>query len=92
MAFLAELPSLRSLEMADCGLLTDEGVEALVAAPGLSGRLERLVLRRCLGVTDDGIAALKFMTALRYLDLTGCAEVTGEAIEDTRGSLNLDMK
>ena len=74
--------------MADCGLLTDEGIEALVAAPGLSGRLERLVLRRCLGVTDDGIAALTFMTALRHLDLTGCVEVTGEAVEGERGGLN----
>jgi hypothetical protein len=62
-------PSLESLRVADCSLLRDQDVAALVnAVPGL----QNLKLERASGLTDSSLYALLGCKRLQFLYLGGC--------------------
>lgn len=76
LAELASLRFLRCLELADCRMVTDSGLITVLCR--LESSLTHLDLRRCAGVTDDGLDALRYLTNLIHLDLTSCCEISGD--------------
>ena len=67
-----------SLDLTDCGSITDEGVRHLA---GL-GSLASLSLCHCDKVTDLGLGYLtKLAGSLASLDLTWCDRITGAGLE-----------
>lgn len=43
-------------------------------------RLQRLHLRHCRNISDDGLVHVACRTSLRELDLSGCVKITGNGI------------
>ena len=69
-------PCLVELDVANCRLLTDAGLENLVQLT----QLRRLNLSRCVQVTDAGIARLVQCAKLADLNVSYCDQLTDAAL------------
>ena len=73
---LSRLPTLTTLDLEDCGGVTDKEVLALSNLPGLTD----LNLYDCYSMTSEALRALSGLTALAKLDLSYCPNVTTEVL------------
>ena len=72
-------PSLRSLALGGCTLVTDAGVGALTRS---CRHLESLCLRQCRAVSDGSLAVIAaHCAALTRLDVSRCGAVTDAGLE-----------
>lgn len=78
LAELADLsfPHLEELDLSDCNLVTDEGLEQLARFP----RLRLLLLGGCEQVTDVSMAVIADLPDLEYLDLRDLPLLTDEGL------------
>ncbi|MBK8099640.1 MAG: hypothetical protein IPK26_21250 [Planctomycetes bacterium] len=79
-AIAVQLPHLRELDLAQCPLVTDAGLAALLERT----TLHRLTLRGCKGLTGAVLPALLAAKALRFLDVSGQRWVDADAERDLR--------
>ena len=70
-ASLASLTGLEDLRLADCGAITNNGMDVLSSLT----RLTALAVVRCPRLADKGLALLTRLPHLRHLDITGCSKV-----------------
>jgi len=73
---LSRLPTLTTLDLEDCGGVTDKEVLALSNLPGLTD----LNLCACTNVTSEALRALSGLTALNTLSLSDCINVSIEVL------------
>ena len=70
-ASLASLTGLEDLRLADCGAITNNGMDVLSSLT----RLTALAVVRCPRIADKGLTLLTRLPRLRHLDVTGCSKV-----------------
>ena len=70
-ASLASLTGLEDLRLADCGAITNNGMDVLSSLT----RLTALAVVRCPRIADKGLTLLTCLPRLRHLDVTGCSKV-----------------
>ena len=69
-------PNLVELDVANCRLLTNTGLESVTALR----KLKRLNLSRCVQITDEGIARLTQCKNLTELNVSFCEYITDAAL------------
>ena len=84
------LPSLTSLDLNNCKLLTNAGIKFLAEEASFRGSLTSLNLNNSSGISDEGLDALKAMPRLRTLSLYGLTEVH-EGHLPSRGFMSLRL-
>jgi hypothetical protein len=80
---LRRLNALRILYQDGNPYVTDVGLSYLVAMPSL----EKLDLQRSRDITDEGLKELQLLGNLRWLDLTGCTQLSKRSVNDLKRSL-----
>ena len=79
---LGRLNALRRLYREGPSQVTDEGLCYLVNFP-----LEALDLGASSLITDQGLAELRLIRSLRWLDVTGCSRLTEAGLQALRAAL-----
>ena len=76
---LQSLHYVEELSLGWCRLISDKGVDTLTSQPNRGEHLESLSLARCQ-MTDIGVEHLTRLSALKALDLNGCAVIGSVAL------------
>jgi len=74
---LSLIPSVEVLGLSRCDQVTDQGIPKIHK---LVNSLTSLDLGHCIKVTSQGLQAVKDLSSLRYLNLTGC-DIAGETLK-----------
>jgi hypothetical protein len=82
---LSRLPTLTTLDLWGCTVVTDKEVLALSNLPGLTD----LNLGFCYNTTSEALRALSGLTALAKLDLSNCRRVTTEVLRAVSSLIKL---
>lgn len=91
LSLVQRAPHLRSLDLSFVSAVTDASVVAVCAS--LSTSLRKLLLRKCVQLTDVSIKAISACSQLEVVDISYCTEVTdvgvGELVRGCGSSLLL---
>jgi hypothetical protein len=78
-----QLPAITSLDISNCGTVTDEGLAAAVSSlPALTS----LNINCCVKVTDAGVRAVSSLPALVSVNLSNCVKVTAAGVPALRNT------